>query len=61
MIGRVGISDGEVGLLGLGRGGCGILIVRAQPADEAALFIGGPLVVEGDEAGEELSPYLLLS
>ena len=31
-----------------------MLIVRAQPADEAALFFGGALVVEGDEAGEEL-------
>ena len=28
------------------------LIVRAQPADEAALFLGGALVVEGDEAGQ---------
>ena len=38
---------------GLGRGGCWILIVRAEPADEAALFLGGALVVEFDEAGEE--------
>jgi hypothetical protein len=29
------------------------LIVRAQPADEAVLFLGGAGVVEGDEAGEE--------
>jgi hypothetical protein len=29
------------------------LIVRPQPPDEAALFFGGALVVEGDEAGEE--------
>jgi hypothetical protein len=32
-----------------------ILIVRAEPADEAALFLGGALVVEGDEAGEQRS------
>ncbi len=38
---------------GLGRGGCWILILRAEIADEAALFLGGALVVEGDEAGEE--------
>jgi hypothetical protein len=37
----------------LRRGGAWILIVRTQPADEAALFLGGALVVEGDEAGEE--------
>ena len=36
-----------------GKSGAAILIVRAQPADEAALFPGGALVVEGDEAGEE--------
>ena len=29
------------------------LIVRAQPADDAALFFGGALVVEGDKAGEQ--------
>jgi hypothetical protein len=40
--------------MGAGARGCWILIVRAQPADEAALFLGGALVVEGDEAGEEL-------
>ena len=39
---------------GLGRGGFWILIVRAEVADEAALFLGGALVVEGDEAGELL-------
>ena len=37
----------------MGRGGCWILILRAEIADEAALFLGGALVVEGDEAGEE--------
>jgi selenocysteine lyase/cysteine desulfurase len=37
----------------LWRGGLGVLIVRAEVADEAALFLGGALVVEGDEAGEE--------
>lgn len=48
---------GEVdfGLLfdGGARGGGGILILGTQPADESALFLGGALVVEGDEAGEE--------
>jgi hypothetical protein len=29
------------------------LILRAEVADEAALFLGGARVVEGDEAGEE--------
>jgi hypothetical protein len=29
------------------------LIVRAEPADEAVLFLGGAGVVEGDEAGEQ--------
>jgi len=29
------------------------LVVRAEPADEAALFLRGALVVEGDEAGEQ--------
>ena len=38
-----------------------ILIVRAEPADEAALFLGGALVVEGDEAGEKFVACLLLS
>ena len=31
----------------------GILILGAQPADEAAFLFGGALVVEGDEAGEQ--------
>ena len=31
-----------------------VLIVRAEPADVAALFFGGTLVIEGDEAGEEI-------
>ena len=44
----------EGGLDGHGCGGVRILIVRAQPADEAALFVGGTLVIEGDEAGEEI-------
>ena len=30
------------------------LVFRAEPADEAVCFLGGALVVEGDEAGEEL-------
>ena len=34
--------------------GCGCLVVRAEVADEAALFFGGSLVIEGDEVGEEL-------
>ena len=34
-------------------GGGGGLVVGAEPADEAALFLGGAFVVEGDEAGEE--------
>jgi hypothetical protein len=29
------------------------LEIRAEPADEAALFFGGALVVEGDEVGED--------
>jgi len=32
----------------------GILILGPQPADEAAFLFGGALVIEGDEAGEEL-------
>ena len=36
------------------RSRCGILILGPQPADEAAFLFGGALVVEGDEAGEEL-------
>ena len=28
--------------------------MRSKPADEAALFFRRPLVVEGDEAGEQL-------
>ena len=38
---------------GLRRGGCWFLIIRAEVADEAALFFGGGLVVEGDKAGEQ--------
>jgi len=34
--------------------GCGVLIVRAEPADDAALLLGGALVVEGYQAGEKL-------
>ena len=29
------------------------MVGGAEPADEAALFLGGAFVVEGDEAGEE--------
>jgi hypothetical protein len=29
------------------------LVVRAEVADEAALFFGGSLMVEGDEVGED--------
>ena len=29
------------------------MVVRAEPADVAAFFFGGGIVVEGDEAGEE--------
>ena len=32
----------------------GILILGPQPADEASFLFGGGLVVESDEAGEEL-------
>ena len=38
---------------GIRLGGGGGLVVGAEPADEAALFLGGAFVVEGDEAGEE--------
>lgn len=41
---------------GQGRGdgsGGGCLVIGAEVADEAALLLGGALVVEGDEAGEE--------
>jgi hypothetical protein len=31
----------------------GGLEIRAEPADETALFFGGAFVVEGDEAGED--------
>jgi hypothetical protein len=31
----------------------GVLEVGAEPADEAAAFFCGALVVEGDEAGED--------
>ncbi len=31
----------------------GVLEIGAEPADEAAAFFFGPLVVEGDEAGED--------
>jgi hypothetical protein len=51
MIGGFGAC--ESCLNGLGRGGGGILIVRAEVTDEAALFFGGALVVEGDEARQE--------
>ena len=43
-------------LVGGGGGGAvggGGLVFGAEPADEAALFLGGAFVVEGDEAGEE--------
>lgn len=39
--------EGEVVLAG------GVLEVGAEVADEAAAFLGGALVVEGDEAGED--------
>lgn len=55
--GTADLRRGEVdlGLLceggaGGGRRGIGI---GAQPADEAALFLGGALVIQGDETGEE--------
>jgi hypothetical protein len=35
-------------------GGDGCLVVGPEPADEAAFLFRGPLVVEGDEAGEDL-------
>ena len=41
------------GAEGFGLDGGGGLVVGAEPADEAALFLGGAFVVEGDEAGEE--------
>ena len=44
-----------MGLDGLRRGGgSGALVVGAEPADVAALLLGGAFVVEGDEAREEL-------
>ena len=41
-------------LLGKVAGCAGGLVVRAEPADEAALSFRRPLVVEGDEAAEQL-------
>lgn len=52
-MGREGFGAGEGGLDGWGRGGVCVLEIRAEVADEAALFLGGALVIEGDEAGEE--------
>ena len=50
--GAVVVAEADFGLLG---GGCaGGLIVRAQPADEAALFFRRAFVVERNEAGEDL-------
>ncbi|WP_443210449.1 hypothetical protein [Rhodobacter sp. NSM] len=39
----VGSSEGELGLFGLGRGGCTgrVLIVGAEPVDEALRLLGG--------------------
>ena len=59
--GRFGIGNWRLGGIGAGDGAllrrpmiaATVLIVRAEPANEAALFLGGALVVEGDEAGEE--------
>jgi hypothetical protein len=39
----------------------GILVFRAHPADEAALFLGGALVIEGDKPPQQIIPCLLLS
>ena len=44
------VAEADFGLLG--GGSTGGLKVRAQPADEAALFFRRPFVVESDEAGE---------
>ena len=48
------IVAGEADFGLLGGGGDGSLVVRAEVADEAALFFRGALVVEGDEVGEDL-------
>ena len=47
----VGVIQADFDLLGGGSAGC--LEIRAQPADQAALFFRCPCVVEGDEAGEK--------
>lgn len=53
-----GGESGDLGLLGfafflLPSSFIFCLILRAEPADVAALFFGGAFVVEGDEAGED--------
>lgn len=50
-ISRGVVAQADLGLVGGGRGGG--LEVRAQPADQAALFFGRAFVVERDEAGED--------
>ena len=47
----LGFRQGEFALFGPYRGRAG-LVFRAQPVDDAALFLGGALGVEGDEAFE---------
>ena len=46
---RPRLVDGEGGLFGA----AGVLEFGAEPADDAAAFFVGPLVVEGDEPGED--------
>lgn len=43
------VGDGDGGLFGAAR----VLEFGAEPADRAAAFFFGPLVVEGDEASED--------
>lgn len=49
--GLFGGGEIEAGLAG---GAFRVLVVRAQPADEAPFLLGGALGIEGDEAGEDL-------
>ncbi len=49
--GAFGQSEGGAGFLGSGDGA--ELVIRAQPADEAARFLGGALGVQGHEARQD--------
>jgi hypothetical protein len=55
--GEVQVGPGRAGGFGAGSRGAdagGVLVFRAQPANQAGGFLGGALGVEGDEAGEDL-------